>query len=104
MMNSRIKKLWLRALRSRKYKQGKGQLKLGRKDPRHCCLGVLCEIAKAEGVIRTYDGGRGGLPEKVREWADLYSGLPYARGLGLHTMNDSGSSFKAIADRIEQYL
>lgn len=36
-----LKKRWVAALRSGKYKQGKGTLLAGGK---YCCLGVLCEI------------------------------------------------------------
>lgn len=40
-MNKKIKKLWLKALRSGEYKQGKLALRIKNK---YCCLGVLCDI------------------------------------------------------------
>ena len=41
-MNKQVKRLWLDALKSRKYPQGKGRLKRG---DSFCCLGVLCELS-----------------------------------------------------------
>ena len=53
-MNPRIKDLWVKALQSGKYRQG--QLRLIREQKtygtEHCCLGVLCELALAEGVCK----------------------------------------------------
>lgn len=47
-MDKKLKARWLKALRSRKFKQGKGQLKQGSgKAETFCCLGVLCAIVKA---------------------------------------------------------
>ena len=45
-MKKEIAKKWVRALRSKKYKQFKGCLKVTSRtgDDRHCCLGVLCEL------------------------------------------------------------
>ncbi len=46
-MNKELKKKWLKALRSGKYKQGKGALKREinqKKECAFCCLGVLCDI------------------------------------------------------------
>lgn len=48
-MNPRIKELWLEALRSGEYAQGKHELQTT--NGKFCCLGVLCEIAVKEGVI-----------------------------------------------------
>lgn len=47
-MKPELKKRWVKALRSGKYKQGKNYLR--RQTPegdRYCCLGVLCEIERA---------------------------------------------------------
>lgn len=44
-MNEKIKKSWIRALTSGKYKQGKGLLKKGEK---FCCLGVLCDLHRKQ--------------------------------------------------------
>lgn len=45
-MKKDIAKKWVKALRSGKYKQGENFLKQfnSRGQPRHCCLGVLCEL------------------------------------------------------------
>ena len=48
MMNPEVKQLWLDALRSGKYEQGK--LMLRPTDNSYCCLGVLCEIAQESGI------------------------------------------------------
>jgi hypothetical protein len=49
-MNKDIAKKWVRALRSKKYRQAKGVLKIKNKAGKtsHCCLGVLCELYQAE--------------------------------------------------------
>ena len=77
-------KLWLKALRSGKYKQGRGYLN---KDSTCCCLGVLCEVfIEAGGKLTKKDvdgvifyGGRTAksrnecsLPEAVRKWVGLH--------------------------------
>jgi hypothetical protein len=45
-MKKDIAKKWVKALRSGKYKQGKSFLKQfnSKGQPKHCCLGVLCEL------------------------------------------------------------
>ena len=49
-MKKRIAELWVKALRSGKYKQGKSALKVKttRGITKHCCLGVLCELYQKE--------------------------------------------------------
>lgn len=42
-MNKKLKAKWVKALRSGKYKQGRGQL-YNPKTKRYCCLGVLCRL------------------------------------------------------------
>jgi len=47
-MNKKIKKEWIKALRSGEYKQGKGKLcrsEDGGETYQYCCLGVLIDIA-----------------------------------------------------------
>lgn len=59
-MNPEIRDEWAAALESGKYKQGTGYLHAVETDE-YCCLGVLCEIAKAKGIItseiKTTQGG-----------------------------------------------
>jgi hypothetical protein len=45
-MNKAVKSKWLRALRSKKYRKAKGQLRIGNS---FCCLGVLCDISNNSG-------------------------------------------------------
>lgn len=72
------RKLWIEALRSRKYKQGKNQLRDYNNN--YCCLGVACEIAiknglninvALEGRIYSYDGVDDILPDNVRNYYGL---------------------------------
>ena len=49
-MNSRVKALWLEALRSSQYRQTSGQLKKRRgTQAMYCCLGVLSLCGLSEG-------------------------------------------------------
>lgn len=119
-MNKKIKKLWLEALRSRKYKQGDGYLK--DKDGKFCCLGVLCDIyAEKMGLEWEMDDSfdsayrfidqQAYLPKKVQEWA----GLEHLGGVvlgedkdgddvDLTHLNDGGRKFYQIARIIEEKL
>ena len=92
-MKQKVMRAWVRALRSGKYKQGRGALrnktaafKTGQK---FCCLGVLCDLYAKEhpdarwepvgnvlGCIFTPDGSAGNdsfgvLPTPVQKWAGL---------------------------------
>ena len=42
MMEAKMKKRWIKALRSGEYEQGREDLKV---DEKFCCLGVLCDIS-----------------------------------------------------------
>lgn len=94
-MNRRVRDLWVAALRSGEYEQGTGQLGVIIDNDtddvvRYCCLGVLCELAVADGVIERRDavtvvpGVRrlrfGGLtkfpPDAVVSWAGLPGANP----------------------------
>lgn len=92
MYKSRAK-AWVEALRSGEYPQTHGVLcrlnsegkpegtTIDGKPGGFCCLGVLCELAIADGApvnvegysdgARTYDGENGALPLSVRMWAGL---------------------------------
>ena len=114
-MDQRIKGLWLTALRSGDYEQARGYLHLAPKGGKDsfCCLGVLCEVAIADGVdlekvnhegITWYDGCFGGLPLAVRRWAEMSElmGGNTSRGEDLSELNDRGVSFTEIANIIEE--
>jgi hypothetical protein len=130
-MKKEIAKKWVKALRSGKYKQGKGYLKQlnSKNEPRHCCLGVLCELYDqqmkknhkktlyVEHMINSESGTvvefisfnkhDGGLPKEVREWANMIS--PCGEFVNdkdrveyLSDLNDNGKKFSTIADIIEK--
>lgn len=106
-MDKDIKKLWVDALRSGKYKQGKNLLK---KEDCFCCLGVLCEISDkapwkqaGEGsTIFRYAEEMATLPENVANWANL-DRASNAVDVLIY-LNDSGTPFADIADYIEEGL
>lgn len=74
--------LWVQALESGRFHQGRERLKhvsLGAY--KYCCLGVACEVAIANGVAVTervretgaieFDGKIGYLPEEVQDWLGI---------------------------------
>lgn len=111
-MNPKLKKKWLTALRSGKYRRGQAQLKSGN---HYCCLGVLCEVAG-----RKFDGDETFLPKSI---ADL-AGVNARTQEVLASINDGdydvdqkgqygaikryrenrGAPFSSIADFIEENL
>jgi len=118
-MNKRIKKIWLRELRSGVYEQGREKLlqvdeKTGEES--FCCLGVLCNIHAEEtgGVwneLNRYHDTAGLLPFKVRNWAGLDNADPVVGKHSLSEWNDGEfwddrkpKTFKQIANLIEKYL
>lgn len=108
-MNNNIK-LWIDALRSGEYKQGRRKLKNG---DTYCCLGVLCDLYAKEtgkGKWREDDqfltDGRTSafnLPLDVMKWAGvcLSEGRFAYGGKSLVALNDEGKSFSDIAEIIE---
>ena len=110
-MKPEIKKVWLKALRSGKYRKGRNMLMYkehGHK--RYCCLGVLSELAVQQGVIKSFYGEEYVHRDKVAKWSGL-------RNYGKHTehlqeMNDGLAdalparfkTFKTIANWIEKNL
>lgn len=110
-MVKKVKKLWLEALKSEKYKQGRGALK---KKDRFCCLGVLCDLhrirfkkekwGKQGKHFEVYLGCSIELPEAVRKWAKLKERNPIIDSIHLSAYNDKGSSFNEIADIIKKEL
>lgn len=128
-MDKKVKKKWVKALRSGKYKQT--QSRLQSPDGSFCCLGVLCdleydghwlmkvkkiqnywgdEIAEEKNVVLIPANGgkclRPGeeesavLPRKFRDKL----GLSLPQHDELAEMNDEGKSFIEIADWIEENL
>ncbi len=124
-MDPHIKARWVAALRSGNYIQGEGRLKQRRdhEKSKYCCLGVLCEIAVQDGVIKPpekiedegfpgsaykYEGDKFSLGPRVQEWAGIESNPavkdPNGHWSSLADMNDDGASFEEIADVIERQL
>lgn len=126
-MNKKVKKKWIRALRSGQYDQVQGALCAEAASDRtgFCCLGVLCNIhaeesktlywaedagARGRKFVRkngkvqiiqarelSYLGSQDDLPRSVLNW----SGLTKDQEAVLVDMNDGGSSFDKIAEFIE---
>ena len=129
-MNRHIAKEWTARLRSGITRQTRKHL--GRNDGSRCCLGVLCDMAVEEGIIRfprpfrpsktqrgclVFAGARHNLPPEVRDWAQMktnYGQYPGEIGTGrsstygaqpsLALDNDAGANFNEIAETIEQYV
>lgn len=95
---------WIEALRSGKYKQGAGKLRVG---DCYCCLGVACEVPGIEGRNSedgyVYMGLVATAPRKVVELLGLVSEVGSARGSGtnLTRLNDHGVPFEEIANMLE---
>ena len=117
-ITKKARKLWVEALRSGKYKQGRMALRV---DDRYCCLGVAVDLAIKNDIIKgrwkrstdpvaalplhgeaykigtlTYV-----LPVKVRQWLGLNTDSGDFNAHTLTTMNDHGASFMKIAALIE---
>lgn len=111
-------KLWIDALRSGKYKQGKGYLNKENKE--FCCLGVACENAIENGldlkkhlmrafiepnypIVAFYgeDLANGTLPKEMCEWLNIEPFGLFRDKTNLVRMNDDGKTFNEIADAIE---
>lgn len=95
---------WANALRSGKYKQTTGTLKARNSDS-YCCLGVACVIA---GIPKKEIVGLGMPTELIEEFQKklppfLREEIGHPTALEtLATMNDNGTSFEKIANRIER--
>jgi len=111
-MDENIKADWATNLREAGLKQGRLRL-YSKENDSFCCLGVLCEMARAEGVVTLKDGTyisknskrcQTYLPKSVQEWAGLTNRnpLPSGHDLTLARLNDHGKTFPEIADIIEK--
>lgn len=129
-MNPEVKALWLEALRGGRFQQGTEALcRQSKVDSlvRHCCLGVLCQLAIEAGVpvevahyggvalpiITTFDGAEGYLPKSVMKWAGFSDQSPllakhhprFEGYLACSTANDILKlTFPEIADLVETNL
>lgn len=105
-MHQEIKEEWIEALRSGKYKQATGKLRV---DDSYCCLGLLCEIQGAEWrpldraprrvIFALAIDGRTDYPA-----TEYRADLSMIQMRDLAEMNDRGKTFAEIADHIEKNL
>lgn len=87
-MDKKLKAKWVKALMSGKYKQGMDAL---RSDGKYCCLGVLAEIIRYEGIVsHTYILGN--------------TPVPFSIQTELAGLNDEGIPFPVIAGFIQENL
>lgn len=133
-MNQRIKALWTARLRDPRTQQGRNLLTVLKDGGTfQCCLGVLCEIAREEGIVEGIprpawgeeimivyravddhsDRSNVTLPQAVQAWAELSvtedSPFPNYGGRdvidALTVINDVARlSFPDIADEIDERL
>lgn len=107
-----FKAKWVKALRSGKYPQGtEGFLRSINEDAKgnsvveYCCLGVACHIAGSSGIT-----GKSFIMNENNSIIKSINKVPKmlhgdeAVALMLSEINDSGVSFKEIADFVEKYL
>ena len=107
-MDAELKARWVEALRSGKYKQGRGVLRS--LNDEFCCLGVLCDVAGVEWVPSSNSGECA--YAAIFEGDDSVLMLPRELGrrlasphqVDLSNRNDKGASFADIADYIEANL
>jgi hypothetical protein len=122
-MRTDVRDRWAAALESGDYAQGRGCLTSltvvdGDPTPRYCCLGVLCELAAADGVVivdvnngnRRYGAtlSRNYLPPEVVRWAGL-DGVDPTVDLEngetrLSFLNDTNTPFSVIATLVRERL
>lgn len=106
-MDKKLKKEWLKALRSGKYRQAREMLRTTwNKHNSYCCLGVLARVAGAKFYdgVPTLDGMSIGDGD-VEYLDDGFAGLSRTTQEKLVKMNDEdGVNFNQIADWIEKNL
>lgn len=127
-MDKRVKELWVGALRSEQYPQGREAL---RTETGYCCLGVLCNLFRLDGhpeaewlADGSFTLGEGNselgvdpveycetLPPPVAEWAGLGKVVDPELGDALASHHNDGianitppKTFARIADLVEKYL
>ncbi len=116
-MNRKIKKLWMDALVSGKYEQGKSKLRIrGSKGDKFCCLGVLSDLyckANPDSTKREVFGEKNKeslLVDVVQDWAELDINDPECGKFSLSEHNDGHGSvckpktFAQIRNLIRKYL
>ena len=108
-MDEKLKKRWVKALRSGEYEQGRGQLRTW--DGRFCCLGVLCNLIDntawdpishkwKDRELSLTDTGKAPLYDMLDELDMSREAHEYL----INMNDDQEASFKEIADWIEENL
>lgn len=104
MTPKEVRQLWVKALRSGEYKQGKSCLRTN-DGGQYCCLGVLTDLAVKNKVIPEFTGLAGMnniLDRDVMRWAGLSDEYgSYGDYQTLTRLNDEGCNFDRIASVIE---
>lgn len=114
-MKAELKKKWVEALRSRKFKQGQAALKetiSGEKDKyTYCCLGVLHEVSGGKWhQFYNYPTYFTGVKHTSNASNVFLDGKCFSQGLTrdeqnkLAEMNDDGKKFYQIANWIEKNI
>lgn len=107
-MNKTIAFEWIKALRSGKYKQAKGAMRVKQKDGSYayCCLGVLRHgvLGKKNAALDSNGNKIEVLSSRDVKDCELISYNPYIEEeeLRLSELNDNGKSFKYIANLIKK--
>jgi hypothetical protein len=124
-MKPEIKQKWIDALRSGKYKQGRGYLRTSRDE--YCCLGVLCDLYSKENPsiqwepfsdnteLYSFNGLVAVPPYCVNDWCDQEElNIDITQEECMHDPRDTvalagindmqSSNFNMIADLIEKYF
>lgn len=107
-LNKEFIQKWIEALRSGRYDQGRGALN---RDNKFCCLGVVCDISDLgqwespeDGFTIEYVVGINRDAAKLPISVMGLIGIDRAIQSHLIQMNDSGMSFKEIADYLEELI
>lgn len=109
-MNAEVKKKWIKALRSGRYRQARGQLSefdsSGRES--NCCLGVLCRVERVPRHLwadfaELSEVGADEFQDRVDLKSDEETQLIY-RNDGMKDFEGNPQSFSEIADYIEAKL
>lgn len=102
--------LWIEALRSGEYRQGRGRLR-NVTGTEFCCLGVLCDLAVKDGGQQwdaaSYGPGFDGHSSNLSLNVQRFMGMTAKQQNRLMQLNDSlayNKSFNEIADYIEKTI
>lgn len=104
MKDKKAAKLWVKALRSGRYKQCRKTL--ATEDGRNCCLAVLCRVMRAK-KVKVFgdtqfqwgdDTSNGALPNALREELGI---SPSEQSRYIDMNDPKGFTFDQIADYVE---